>query len=330
MSLNSLAPPEKIGLFGELFPPKPHWTTAQVPDLAGQIIIVTGGNSGIGKESCRVLLSRNAKVYLAARSESKSQQAIEDLKKQTGKDDVHFLQLDLADLSSVRKAAEEYCSKETELHVLLNNGGVMTPPLDLITAQGYDGQFGTNVLGHFFFIQLLLPTILRTAKGETSGKPFRPRIVNVSSNGHVLFKVPGGVQWDTLLKGDESLSARKKLGVQGLYGQSKLGNVLLTKELAARYGMDGVVAISLHPGSIKTELGRHVPALMRRLTNWLLYDVSYGAITQLYAATSLDALEMNGEYLTTWARRQLPSTWARDEELRQKVWAWCEEQVKGF
>ncbi|KAI0050565.1 NAD(P)-binding protein [Auriscalpium vulgare] len=206
----------------------------------------------------------------------------------------------------------------------------MNPPLDLMTAQGYDGQFGTNVLGHFFFIQLLLTTILRTAKGEASGKPFRPRIVNVSSIAHEIYKVPGGLQWDTLLKGDESLSARKKLGQRGLYGQSKLGNVLITKELAARYGNDGVVAISLHPGGIKTELQRHTPNIMRRLMDWLLYDVSYGAITQLYAATSPEALEMNGEYLTAWARRQLPTTWARDEEMRQKVWAWCEEQVKGF
>jgi len=107
---------------------------------------LVGGNVGIGKETIKALLEHNAKVYMASRSKEKADAAISELKAQTGKEAI-FLELDLSSLASVRKAAEEYLSKEHELHVLFNNAGVMWPPTELLTADGYDLQFGTNVLG---------------------------------------------------------------------------------------------------------------------------------------------------------------------------------------
>ncbi|KAG8679030.1 hypothetical protein FRC09_019316, partial [Ceratobasidium sp. 395] len=102
------------------FPSNPVFTVDQIPDLSGQVVIVTGGNTGIGKATCKALLEKNAKVYLAARSKTKADEAIEWLKTETGKMAV-FLQLDLASLVSVRKAVEEFKSNEHELHVLFNN-----------------------------------------------------------------------------------------------------------------------------------------------------------------------------------------------------------------
>ncbi|KAI0322377.1 NAD-P-binding protein [Amylostereum chailletii] len=329
-----LPPPTPIGFISEMWPPRPQWTADQVPDLSGQVMIVTGGSAGLGKETCRILLTRNAKVYLAARSQAKAQAVIDELKAKTGKTDVYFLKLDLADLPSVRKAAEEFEGKEKELHVLFNNGyGVLNQTGGPVTAQGYDEQFGTNVLGeygHFFFTILLLPVLLRTAKGEVSGTPRKVRVVNVSSSGHSLLAPPGGIAWETLEKDDASLDVRKKLGMR-LYSQSKLGNVLFSNELAKRYGDQGIVSISLHPGIVRTELNRDVNWIAAWIVSkLLLYDVSYGVLTQLYAGTSEEALQLNGEYLTAWARRQVPSKHATDAELMSKLWTWCEQQVEGF
>ncbi|KAJ3726147.1 NAD-P-binding protein, partial [Lentinula raphanica] len=312
-------------------PPKPTWKAPEdIPDLTGQIFLVTGGNVGIGLETCRMLVTRNAKVYLAARSEERARIAIDDICQSTGKSSIHFLMLDLADLTSVRKAAEEYMSLEQELHVLVNNAGVLySPGIGPQTSQGYDIQFGVHVLGHYFLTMLLMPTLLRTAKGEVSGKSTLVRIVSVSSDAHEMTAPKEGIVWDSLQKGDASLQARKKLTGTRLYGQSKLGMVLISSELARRYGDQGVVAIALHPGTcVESELLRHLHPIIAWIVKKIrIYPVSLGVITSLYAATSEAALEMNGEYLTAWARRQVPSKHAQDPELREKLWKWCEAQV---
>ncbi|KAJ7151201.1 NAD-P-binding protein [Mycena filopes] len=333
--VSKLPPPVRIGSISEKWPPKPTWKAPDdVPDLTGKIFLVTGGNTGIGKETCRVLVARNAKVYLAARSEERSQAAIEDIRKSTGKPEssIHFLHLDLADLASVRKAAEEYISKEQELHVLINNAGVLyAPAIGPQTVQGYDIQFGVHVLGHFFLTQLLLPVLLRTAKGEVSGSPCPVRIISVSSDAHQETAPKQGIVWESLQKGDAARPARKKLTGTRLYGQSKLGMLLISSELARRYGDQGVVAISLHPGGVESDLLRNLhPAIAWIVAKIRLYPISLGIITSLYAATAEAALQMNGEYLTAWARRQVPSKHARNRETAENLWKWCEEQVSGF
>ncbi|KAJ7086641.1 NAD-P-binding protein [Mycena epipterygia] len=333
MSASKLPPPVRIGSFSEKWPPKPTWKAPDdVPDLAGQIFLVTGGNAGIGRETCRVLVARNAKVYLAARSEEKARATIEDICRSTGKADIHFLQVDLADLASVRKAAAEYNSKEQELHVLVNNGGVLyAPAIGPLTAQGYDVQFGVHVLGHYLLTQLLLPTLLRTARGEVSGTPRRVRVIAVASDAHETTAPKQGIVWESLQKGDAALRARKKLTGTSLYGQSKLGMILISSELARRYGDQGVVAISLHPGGVKSELMRNLNPIIAWIVERIrIYPVSLGVITSLYAATSEAALDMNGEYLTAWARRQVPSKHAQNAETAKRLWKWCEEQVTGF
>ncbi|KAI0253325.1 NAD(P)-binding protein [Lactifluus subvellereus] len=316
---------KRIGLFSQLIPPKPTWTAADVPDQTGKTVIITGGNSGIGKETARVLLSKGAKVYIATRSEEKSQRAIEDLKKDTGKESIYFLKLDLSDLATIKVAAEEFIGKESELHTLYNNGGVMNTPIDQVTRQGYDMQFGTNVLGHFYLTKLLLPVLTATVPKCSPGTV---RVVNVSSIGHYV-GAPEVIQWPTLASGNDSLEPRTKLGTR-LYGQSKMGNILFSNELARRYGGEGIVSSALHPGSINTDLARYTGSLVQRIGRLVTYSVSYGAITSLYAGTAPDAGELNGKYLTAWARRTLPNKKALNPELEKKLWEWCEEQVKDI
>jgi len=316
---------QRVGLLSQFFPPKPTWTAADVPDQTGKTVIVTGGNGGIGRETARVLLSKGARVYIATRSEEKSQKVIEELKTETGKDNIFFLKLDLADLVSVKTAAAEYMGKETELHTLYNNGGVMYTPVDHVTTQSFDMQFGTNVLGHFYLTKSLLPVLTATAKKTPAGTV---RVVNVSSIGH-NYGAPEGIRWATLAK--DSLEARKKLGTTKLYGQSKLGNILFSNEFARRYGGEGIVSTSLHPGAINTDLSRHTSSLLQRFGRIVTYDVSYGAITSLYAGTAPDDTNsLNGKYLTAWARVVVPNKKALDPELATKLWEWCEEQVKDI
>jgi len=304
-------------LLSQSFPPKSKFDIKDIPDLTGKVIIVTGANTGIGKETAKVLLAHNAKVYIAVRNEEKAKSAITELKEQTGKEAI-FLKLDLADLKSIKSSAEEFISKEKELHILFNNAGVMTPPIEHLTAQGYDSQFGTNVLGHFYFTKLLLPTLLAGAKTSPDAKA---RIVNTSSSGHMF---TGAIDFNTFREGP----ARTKKGTQILYAQSKLGNVQVSNEFAKRYGEQGIVSTSLNPGNIRSDLQRHLSPFEYFVLNAMLYPVSYGALTQLWAGTSPQGAELNGKYLIPWARVGQATSAANDAKASEELWVWLEEQVK--
>ncbi|CAE7226720.1 unnamed protein product [Rhizoctonia solani] len=305
----------------QIFPPAPTWSIDEIPDLHGKVFVVTGGNAGIGLETCQVLLSKNAKVYIASRCPKRVQRALEYLHQSTGKT-VETLMLDLADLESVREAARELTRRETDIHCLINNGGVYAPPLEAKTAQGYDLQFGTNVLGHYLFTTLLLPTLLRTAK--SSGAPVR--VVNVSSLKH-LFAPKGGVDYDSLVPcSPDSDRVRESMGGDKLYCQSKWGLVTFSNELARRYGSEGIISIALHPGNIRSEIMRHnlLSGMTAVLADMMLWDCSYGALSQLYAATDSEALELNGKYLVPWARPDRARLDTEDLGAGQKLWDWLD------
>ncbi|KZW01092.1 NAD(P)-binding protein [Exidia glandulosa HHB12029] len=295
-------------LLSQTFPPKPRWTAKDIPDLTGKVAVVTGANVGIGKETAKELLAHGAKVYIAARSKDKVDAAIADLKVATGKEAL-FLELDLADLPSVKRAAETILSQESQVDILIASAGVMVPPIDLLTKQGYDLQFGTNVLGHWYFIKLLLPALHPGA-----------RVVTVASSAADL---ASPVNWDALT----DTPARKKFGTQKLYGQSKLFNIIVTKEFAKRYADKGVIFSSLNPGNIQTALQRHVPAFQRLLLKLLIYKVEFGALTSLYAATAPEA-NLNGAYYIPWARPGKATSKALDPAAGPRIWDWLEDQVK--
>lgn len=258
-------PERRIGILSQLVPPKATWTEEKVPDQKGKTVIITGGNIGIGRETARVLLSKGAKVYIATRSGDKAQTVIDELQSSTGKKTIFFLELDLADLDSVKAAAEEFIRKEPELHTLYNNRGVTYAPADQPTSQGFDTIFGTNVLGHFYLTKLLLPVLKAAAKGSPAGTV---RVVNMSSIAHYM-SASEGIRWTTLGPGADAAAARKKLGVARLFGQSKLGNILFSNELARRYGDDGIVSISLFPGAVNADLSGYAGSFWKRFRGLL-------------------------------------------------------------
>lgn len=299
--------------FAQSFPPKSKFKVEDIPDLTGKVIIVTGGNNGIGYEIIRALLPKNARVYMASRSPERAEAAISKLKAETGKE-AFFLALDLSNLASVRKATDVFKSKETELHILFNNGGVMNTPIEQLTIDGYDLQFGTNVVGHYLLTKRLLPLLFAGAQSSPDRKA---RIVNTSSSAQMFTNT---IDLDAM----KDLSALKKLGSGKIYTQSKLGNVLLSNELAQRYGDKGISSTSLNPGNLKTDIVRHTPAAFMILFGWLFSPAPYGALTPLYAGVSSETVDFNGKYLIPWAR---VGTSRRDPQLGEQLWNWLESET---
>ncbi|KAJ6518109.1 NAD(P)-binding protein [Mycena vitilis] len=313
-------------LFARISPPsfRPERDT---PDLSGKIIIVTGGNTGIGYETVKQLLLKNAKVYLAARSPEKAAGAIQRLEEETKRTAI-FLHLDLADLPSVRKAAETFLAQDSKLDILFNNGGVMISPPEMLTAQNHDLQFGTNVIGHFFFTELLLPALAKSYEQTT----VPARVVHTSSNGHQF--APGiGMEFESLKGGAERDAWVKQKGSfkapWALYGESKMGNLFISNYFA-RAHKDVLVSCGLHPGGIKTELQRHSAGWMQVMSNALLYPAPMGALTQLWAATIAPPEQVTGKYLVPWGKVGKPDKRLSNQKLEDEVIAYVKEQIKGF
>ncbi|KAG8964039.1 hypothetical protein FRC05_004323 [Tulasnella sp. 425] len=309
-------------IFSETFPSKPTFEPARdIPDLTGKVMIVTGGNSGVGKETVKALVAKNARVYLAARSKIRADQAIVDIKAETGKEAI-FLELDLASLESVTRAANEFKRrvKETELHVLFNNGGIMVPPIEQLTADGYDLQFGTNVLGHAHLTLLLIPELIAGAKANTDGKA---RVVNTSSSAAYYANT---IDFELLTDTEK----RKKTYPSTLYCASKLGNVVFSNELARRYADQGIVSNSVNPGNLKTDLQRN--------TTWYQYLLLVGSIRKANIAPNLPETTDSNQFsflhltelLLNFGSEPPPKrAAARNQELGTKLWDWIEEQKKG-
>ena len=200
-----------------------------------QVFIVTGSSSGVGKELAQILYSHNAKVYVAARSQSKADAAISSIKTafpdSTG--ELVYLHLDLDDLTTIKKSAEDFLSREKKLDVLWNNAGVMRPPQGSKTKQGYELQLGTNNLAPFLFTKLLTPIMAETAK---SSPPGAVRVVWVSSSIAEAYSPTNGVDMNNLGYEQDKNAWHK-------YGVSKAGNVLHCKEYAKRHAGDGIISV---------------------------------------------------------------------------------------
>jgi retinol dehydrogenase-12 len=206
--------------------------------------------------------------------------AIEDIKTAAPKStaELVFLQLDLADLISIKASAESFLSKETKLHVLFNNAGVMCPPQGSKTPQGYELQLGTNNVGTFMFTKLLTPILVATAKTEP---PSAVRVVWVASSATELGSpTPGGLIMDNLDYHNDKSALVK-------YAISKVGNYFHATEFAKRHESDGVVSVSLNPGMLDSDLYRHQSAIfgffLRRV---VLHPSIFGAYTELFAGLS--------------------------------------------
>lgn len=204
-----------------------------------QVYLVTGANTGIGKEVARILYSKNATVWIAARNDEKGANAIASIKEahplSNGR--LEYMHLDLSDLSTIKASAEAFLTKEQRLDVLFNNAGVMFPPHGSKTAQGHELQLGTNCLGPFLFTQFLTPTLVKTAKTAPKGSV---RVVWVSSSAAEHLNPHGGVDMDNLDYKRDRLYAYK-------YGISKAGNYYHATEYARRHHDDGIVSVVSTP-----------------------------------------------------------------------------------
>ncbi|KAJ6598269.1 NAD(P)-binding protein [Mycena vulgaris] len=291
---------------------KPAWDTAHdVPDLSGQVIIVTGGNAGLGRQTVKVLLENNATVYMASRNPQKAEAAIKELLTLTGKRAV-FLHLDLSDLASVKAAATEFLSMEKELHVLYNNGGIMVPPIEEATPSGYDLTFATNVLGHFYLTKLLLPTLISTAHTRSVA-----RVVTLTSMVHYV----ATVDYCTFKDGP----ARLKRTPFDMYAQSKWANAVFAMELARRYADQGIVSTSINPGNLNTDISHNSTGAKCIL----IHPVEYGAVGQLWAGTASETAQLNGKYIAPWGRVANHRPDVDDPQKGSELWAWLEEQVSS-
>ncbi|MGB3861297.1 MAG: SDR family NAD(P)-dependent oxidoreductase [Candidatus Aminicenantaceae bacterium] len=270
---------------------KQKWDSGDIPDQKGRVVIVTGSSSGIGYETARVLANKNATVVIAVRNLQKGNAALDKIKAGYQNADIRVMELDLADLESIRNFAAEFKSNFSRLDLLINNGGVMMPPYSK-TADGFELQFGTNHLGHFALTGLLLDLIEKTHDS---------RIVNVSSGSHTY----GELDFDDLNWENRSYKKMKA------YGDSKIANLYFTFELQRRFENRNmnIIASAAHPGWTATELQRHV-GIFDFLNRFLAQGIEMGALPTLYAAIALDV--KGGDYYG-------PSGWREMKGYPKKV-----------
>jgi NAD(P)-dependent dehydrogenase (short-subunit alcohol dehydrogenase family) len=275
------------------------------PDLSGQIMVITGGNSGIGKEAAVELAGMGATVIITARDEAKGAAALAEIRSRSGRDDAEVLALDLADFASIRAMAAQVLERYDRLDVLINNaGGVLSTRL--LTAQGFEMTFGVNHLGHFLLTELLTERLVASAPA---------RVVTLSSVGHRF--ALGGLSFTDLQSehGYWSMDA---------YSKSKLANILFTRELARRLEGTGVTANCAHPGVVRTGFGsaddtRGIERVTMVVSSAFSINAARGARTTVFLASSPEVAGRTGGY---YVRNRLhsPSKAARDDESARRLW----------
>ena len=276
--------------------------------LDGKIVIVTGANAGIGLCTVTDLAKRGATIVMACRDMRKGEKALEKAKAESSSEDILLMHLDLSSLDSVRNFAKEFLSKYSKLNILINNAGVMACPY-MKTKDGFEMQIGTNHFGHFVLTNLLL-------KALANGAP--ARVVNVSSSAHWMF---------AKMDFEDINYEKRSYDKMGAYGQSKLANVLFSKELHNKVKDHGITTYSLHPGWISTELVRHD-------TSFILINVIVGSLyartpvqgaqTSIYCAVEEGLEKHSGGYFSN-CTLSTASADGRNDGYAKKLWELSEE-----
>ncbi|WP_067813129.1 oxidoreductase [Nocardia inohanensis] len=310
-----------------------RWTAADIPDQSGKTAVVTGANSGLGLRTAEALAAKGAYVLMACRNEVKAAAALEQVRAAAAGPKPEVVPLDLADLTSIHRAADHLDVRGTGIDLLVNNAGVMALPRNSRTADGFDGQFGTNHLGHYALTGLLLPALLRSGA---------PRVVTVSS----IAAWGGAINW---LDPNWNVVYQRWLA----YSQSKLANLLFTAELDRRARTAGTVltAVAAHPGLSDTNLynsdgekgpAARLAAVQQRMIHSMSQSDRMGALPQLYAATMPDlpgnayfgpGFETFGYPRRTlrnplaYSRFQASNLWRLSERLTGVVYGWPRQRV---
>ncbi|KAJ5118462.1 hypothetical protein N7448_010169 [Penicillium atrosanguineum] len=290
-----------------------------IPDLSGKVILVTGGNAGLGKESIlRLAKHKPEKIFLGARSESKATEAIASIKSFVENVEISWIPLDLTSTKSIQNAAEHFKAQSQRLDILLLNAGVMAlPPGE--TELGHEIQLGTNHTGHFLLTKLLLPTLLRTAEEPDSDV----RVVSLSSVGHNLAPA-----FEKILD-QEKL---KKVNTNTRYGASKAANILFAAELARRH--PSITSVSVHPGIILTDLYNSMSgssafhALGSKAIGMIGTSVPDGARNQLWAAVGANKEDLvNGAYYVPVGNLKQHNCYAQSKDMGKRLWEWTEGEL---
>lgn len=278
-------------------------------DLLGNNALVTGANTGIGKETTRVLALRGAHVTMACRDQQKAAEAREDILVSGGgkirDDKLELLELDLNSLDATRDSAQQFMSRQRPLHLLVNNAGIMIP-MERRTEDGFEAHLGVNHLGHFLFTNLILGSL------QAAG---RARVVVVSSAAMAMATLTPALE-------DLNWERRKFSGFRS-YGDSKLMNFMFARELNRRHGESGIVANALHPGIIGTELARDQSLPFMVLGIFMMpfmKSIGQGAATSVYVATSPDYENRGGTYFSDCREKRPDNKLALDDAVCRDVW----------
>ncbi|KAG0742217.1 hypothetical protein G6F62_008043 [Rhizopus arrhizus] len=297
---------------------KRNYSFESIPDLTGKVAIVTGSNTGIGKICALEMAKKGCTVILACRNEEKTIKVVEEIKTATKNEKIEFIKLDLMSLASVKQFAQEFKAKYQELHILINNAGVLMCPFGL-SEDGIETQFATNHVAHHYLTMLLLPVLEKSTPS---------RIVTVSSLAHAL----------TFSKLNlDSISDPKAYDRGTQYSKSKICNILFTRELAKRLETKGITNLYVncnHPGAISSDLYRHLYDPKVGIMAWLnrLFFISEedGALTQLYLATSPEVEEkgIRGQYYVPFGVLGTPRGEAAHQERPIELWKFTENLIK--
>ncbi len=269
------------------------------PDISGRVALVTGANTGIGLVTARELARRGAHVFLACRSASHAQAALDAIRAASGNQKVEALALDLGDFASVRQCANAFLARGLPLHLLVNNAGLAGSRG--FTASGFELAFGVNHMGHFLLTQLLLERLKASAPA---------RIVTVASRAHTR---TDGIDWNALRQPTRTRTAIHE------YAVSKLANVWFSAELGRRLAGSGVTTYALHPGVVASDVWRSVPWPFRSLIKLRMISTEEGAKTSLYCATAPQCAGESGLYYDK-CRVRPASSLGQDTALAQELW----------
>jgi len=280
--------------------------------MQGKVVVVTGGNAGIGKEAAVDLARAGATVVITARDRERGRRALDDVRDRSGNQGVDVMDLDLASFASIRRFADDLLGRVDRLDVLLNNAG-LTLSKRSETEDGLETTFGVNHVGHFLLTKLLLDKL--------EANPGGARVVNVSSHAHKLART--GLDFDDLQ------TERSYAGFQ-VYCRSKLANVYFTRELSRRVG-DGVTVNALHPGFVRSEFARGgdtgpLYSLGVRIAAPFAISPEKGARTSVYLASSPEVEDVTGGYFYKRAPASI-SKHATDDAAARRLWDTSEELV---
>ncbi|QPG94962.1 hypothetical protein C2857_007428 [Epichloe festucae Fl1] len=311
----------------------PFDPSTDIPSLQGKVILVTGGNNGLGKQTiCEFAKHGPKQIWLAARNVATAQKVVDEIHAALNPDAdadasasvrILVLELDLTSFASVKRAAQRFTTESDRLDILMLNAGIMAAA-PAVTEDGYEVQFGTNHMGHALLTKLLLPTLQRSAAARDGADV---RVVVLSSRAAHFLAPKQGIRFDSLKTTAADMKPFER------YGQSKLANVLFARQLAARH--PGLTVVSVHPGVVRTNLVNSMSGapLMARLlspiANYWFTPVNQGAKNQLWASVATSNID-SGEYYEPVGVPGKAGRLARNEDLAKELWDWTENELGAW